>query len=114
MLIPKCSSFFGPTHNVPFGNSVHYTAVVFVYLYMRVFLNQAGFYHTFCPSEPRTTYLPQFIKSGIMSIRILDGLTDMAFARVLIREVLVPTYRASTTILFSDSELPGLVGALER
>lgn len=91
MLIPKCASFFGPTDNTPFGDPIQYTALVSIFIYTKVLVNQAGFYHTYCPSKPRTTYLPLFINSSIMSIRVLDSLTDMALVRVLIREVMAPT-----------------------
>lgn len=72
---------------MPFGDVVHITVVVGVYFWARVFVNSVGFFHSHCPTEPRSNYLPQILDAVVVSVRFMDGLTDMAFFRVLLHEV---------------------------
>lgn len=87
---PLLASFIGPTSAIPFGRPIEYTVVVGVFLWSRIFLNHAGFYHTYLPKTPHKSYVPHLVKSAMMSARMLDCLTDMAFARVLFHEVRMP------------------------
>lgn len=80
-------SYLGPTGQIPFGDVMHYTAVEGVYLWARVFVNQVGFFHTLCPTEPRSSYFPQIFDALVVAVRFIDGLTDMAFFRVLLHKV---------------------------
>lgn len=87
MLVPKFASFIGPTDQIPFGNLMHYTAVVALFAWTRGFLNQTGFNHTYRPEEPHRSVLPLVFKAVVTSARIVDCLTDIAFVRVLLHEV---------------------------
>lgn len=66
---------------------VHYTAVVGVFVWARWFVNRTGFVHTHCPVEPRSSYVSQMLKAAMITVRLLDCFTDMAFFRVLLHKV---------------------------
>lgn len=87
MLVPKVASFLGPTDQVPFGNMIHYTAVVAIFLFLRAFLQQTGLNHLYRPEDPHRSFVPLLFKAVVMSARVTDCLTDIAFVRVLLHEV---------------------------
>jgi hypothetical protein len=87
MLVPLFAGFLGPSSSIPFGSVIHFTVAAGLVFGARSFANQTGFFHTYCPPEPRASLAPQLLKALAFSARMLDCMTDMAFVKVLLHEV---------------------------
>lgn len=83
-------TFLGPPENVPYHNSILYTALVTLFLFTRMLVNSTGFLHTHCPGAPHKSYTALIANNIFRTARVVDCLTDISFVKVLIREVSYP------------------------
>jgi hypothetical protein len=73
---------------MPFdGNIIHFLAVIAVALFSGIICNKAGMLFSEHPDCPRTSMWKPVLQSLMVTVRLVDNLTDISEIRVVVIQV---------------------------
>ena len=82
--------FLGPDATVPWSDRFHFLCVNSLWTFVMLQNSAAGGVAGEHPAEPRTRIMEPFLRSAILTLMLVDAISDFALARSFVAEVCSP------------------------